>query len=141
VDIEFNNVARLDTNSTGWFVGFSDWTKAKLAGRRDLRYMQQGQHSRGLFMKWMQHPAHDPRGTGKAPSVGRTLSILVSEAGCFQLEFSKHPDFSANQVTRYTLKSHGDFVIWGADFYHRWFVDAACTILTVRWVPDDNITV
>jgi hypothetical protein len=139
MDIEFNNAASLDTNGTGWFVGFSDWAKAKLAGVRDLRYMPQCQRSHSLCMKWMQHPTHDPRGAVKLASAGRTLSILISEAGCFRLEFSQYPGFPANQITRHTLNKQGDFVIWGAGLYHRWSVDKACTILTLRWIPDDNV--
>ncbi|EKV00424.1 hypothetical protein Lepto7375DRAFT_2538 [Leptolyngbya sp. PCC 7375] len=26
MDIEFGNLDNLDTNGTGWFIGFSDWT-------------------------------------------------------------------------------------------------------------------
>jgi len=137
MDIEFNNVADLDTGGTGWFVGFSDWAKGRLAGVCDLRYMPADQRSHSLCVKYMIHPAGDPRGVAKPPSMGRTLSVLVSETGCFQLEFAEHRGFLAPHVRRYTLRRHGDFVIWGEDLHHRWRVDEACTILTLRWVPDD----
>jgi hypothetical protein len=89
-----------------------------------------------LCMKWMMHRAHDPRGAAKPPSTGRSLSILVSETGCFRLEFSEHPDFPKGQIVSHTLKKHGDFVIWGANLHHRWFADEDCTILTLRWSPE-----
>lgn len=136
MDIEYNNVADLNTGGTGWFIGFSDWARARLAGVSDLRHMPAERRSHALCVKWMIHPAHDPRGVAKPPSVGRTLSILVSETGSFRLEFAEDQDFRAQHTQRYTLRRHGDFVIWGEGLHHRWQVDEACTILTLRWVPD-----
>jgi hypothetical protein len=138
VDIEFNNIADLDTNGTGWFIGFSEWTKAKLPGVPNLRYVPQDQRCHTLCMKWMRHPAHDPRGAAKPPSAGRTISILVSESGCFRLEFSEHEDFPDGQIVSYTLQNHGDFAIWREGLHHRWFADEDCTILTLRWIPDQD---
>jgi hypothetical protein len=137
MDIEFGNAAQLDTNDTGWFIGFSEWTKANLQSTTSLRYMPQAQRAHTLSMKWMQHPAHDPRGIVKPASTGRTVSILVSELGGFRLEFSQHPDFPEDLFVRYILRRHGDFVIWGGNLYHRWFADADSTILTLRWVPEE----
>lgn len=141
MDIEFNNAGTIDTDDSGWFLGFSEWAKTRLIGASDLRYMPQDQRAHGLCIKWMQHPARDPRGGVKPVSTGRTLSILVSEAGCFRLEFSAHENFAQAQVDRYTLQNHGDFVVWGAGLYHRWRVDKACAILTLRWIPDDQLGV
>lgn len=135
MDVEFGNAGTLNTNSTGWFVGFSDWTKANMNGVSDLRFMPKDALAHTLHVKWMAHPVNDDRGTTKPPSEGRTLSVLVSESGKFRLEFSTHENFLAEQRVEYTLQSHGDFVIWGENIYHRWFVDAASTILTLRWVP------
>lgn len=139
MDIEFDNVANLDTSGTGWFIGFSDWARARLAGVADLRYMPADRRSHSLCMKWMTHPAHDPRGVAKPPSQGRTISILVSEGGCFRLDFSASADFRQPDVLRYRLRRHGDFVIWGEGLHHRWYVDEACTILTLRWIPDGAV--
>lgn len=135
MDIEFGNVETLDTNGTGWFIGFSDWTKANVSGIPDLRFMSKDALAHTLHVKWMIHPANDDRGTAKPPSEGRTISILVSESGKFRLEFSKSQDFPTEQTIKYTLQNHGDFVIWGENIHHRWFVDETCTILTLRWVP------
>lgn len=136
MDIEFNNIADLDTRGTGWFVGFSDWARATLAGVSDLRYMSAEQRSHSLCVKWMTHPVHDLCGVAKPPSVGRTLSILVSETGSFRLEFARDQEFAERHIRRYTLRRHGDFVVWGEDLHHRWYVDEVCTILTLRWVPE-----
>lgn len=134
--IEFNNASALDTKGTGWFVGFSEWAKANEPGVFDLRYLPREMRSHSLCMKWMAHPKGDPRGGSKPPSEGRTLSILVSESGRFRLQFCEHPEFAVGQVVEYALDRHGQFVVWGEGLYHRWFVDADCTILTLRWVPE-----
>jgi hypothetical protein len=135
VDIEFGNAGALDTNGTGWFIGFSDWARANVPGMTDLRFMPKNSLAHTLHVKWTAHPANDPRGAAKPPSEGRTISILVSERGTFRLEFSPAGDFQAREVVRHTLQNHGDFVIWGENIHHRWFVDEACTVLTLRWVP------
>lgn len=135
MDIEFGNAGALNTNGTGWFIGFSDWAKANVAGVTDLRFVAKNSLAHTIHMKWMVHPVNDPRGIAKPPSDGRTISILVSEAGKFRLEFSAHSNFPVGQVVQHTLQAHGDFVIWGENIYHRWLVDETCTILTLRWIP------
>ena len=135
MDIEFGNAGALDTNGTGWFIGFSDWARANVAGVPDLRFMAKGALAHTIHAKWMAHPKGDDRGTAKPPSDGRTLSILVSESGRFRLEFSGDGTFPAGRVVAHTLERHGDFVIWGTNLHHRWFVDEACVVLTFRWVP------
>lgn len=136
MEIEFGNAATLDTNGTGWFVGFSDWAKEKLSGGPNLRYLPKETGAREICLKWLFHPKGDPRGAVKPPSFGRTLSILVSETGCFRLQFSRQPDFPAADRVEYTLEKHGQFVVWGEHLYHRWLVDSDCTILTLRWTPE-----
>jgi hypothetical protein len=136
MDIEFNNAAELDTNGTGWFIGFSEWAKARVSGMTDLRYLPQNQRSHTLCVKWMRHPAQDPRGGAKPISVGRSLSLLVSETGRFRVEFSQDSKFPASAIVRHTLTKHGDFVAWGENLYHRWFAIEDSTILTLRWIPE-----
>jgi hypothetical protein len=135
VDIEFGNINNLDTRGTGWFIGFSEWAKANVAGVPDLRYAAKNSLVHTVHAKWMEHPEGDLRGSAKPPSDGRTISILVSEAGRFQLQFSDKADFPVESTAQYTLENHGDFVIWGENIYHRWSVDAKCVILTFRWIP------
>ena len=134
MEIESGNVLDLDTHGTGWFVGFGAWARD---GSADLRYLPETTRSRGLCLKWMDHPAGDPRGAAKPPSVGRTLSILVGEAGRFRLEFSESPGFPEGQTVAHVLARRGDFVAWGEGLHHRWSVEEACTVLTLRWIPDD----
>lgn len=136
MDVGVGNAGELFTNGTGWFVGFSEWAKS---GASDLCFMPKEQRSHTLCVKWMEHPAGDDRGTAKPPSEGRTLSILVSERGRFRIQFSDRADFPASATTEFILERHGDFVVWGDGLHHRWFVDAACTILTFRWVPESRL--
>jgi len=135
MDVEFGNAGELFTNDTGWFVGFSEWAKAGVGDRTELRFVPKEQRSQKLCVKWMFHPAGDDRGMVKPPSEGRTLSILASEAGLFRIQFSKHSDFPREETSEFRLERHGDFVVWGERLFHRWFVDADCTILTIRWIP------
>jgi hypothetical protein len=135
MDIEFGNAGSLDTQGTGWFIGFSEWTKPIGMGAASLRFMPADSLSHTLHVKWMVHAANDGRGAAKPPSEGRTLSILVSEAGVFRLQFSRYKDFPEQHVLEYTLRQHGDFVIWGEGIHHRWFVDEQSTVMTLRWVP------
>jgi hypothetical protein len=132
VDIEFGNAADVETRGTGWFVGFGEWTRD---GMLDLRHVPEDVRSRGLCMKWMDHRAGDPRGSGKPPSVGRTISILVSNSGRFRAEFSEDPGFPDGRTVAHILARRGDFVAWGEGLYHRWFVDEDCTVATLRWIP------
>jgi len=132
MDVEFGNAGDLFTGGTGWFLGFSEWAKAEA----NLRFMPRERRSHTLSMKWMNHPEGDDRGTAKPPSEGRTISILVSENGRFRIEFSEDSAFPKDATSEFMLSRHGDFVIWGERLFHRWFVDDACTILTLRWIPD-----
>jgi len=140
VEIESGNTASVDTQGTGWFIGFSEWTRnAPSDGHHhpaaDLRFMPRETQAQSLQVKWMVHPVGDPRGESKPISNGRTISILVSETGRFHLEFAPDAGFDPARVERHLLRRHGDFLIWGAGLHHRWWVEETCTILTLRWVP------
>ena len=135
MDIEFGNLGKLDTHGTGWFIGFSEWTRSGSADAPNLRYMPKDALASTIHAKWMLHPANDDRGTQKPPSEGRTISILVSDGGRFRIQFAPNERFDATNTVQYLLDAHGDFVIWGEDIHHRWFVDRECTILTLRWIP------
>jgi hypothetical protein len=133
MDAEFGNAGDTDTRGTGWFVGFSDWVRESASS--DLRHVPGGSLLEGLSVKWMHHPAGDGRGLDKPVSQGRTLSILVSPAGRFRIQLSRHPDFPAGAIVEHVLQRHGDFSVWGAGIHHRWFVDADSIVLTIRWAP------
>lgn len=134
MDIEFGNAGSVDTEGSGWFLGFSDWTKAN---NSYLRYIQQNTDLRSLCVKWFAHKKGNPNGESKPISEGRTISILVSTNGRFRLEFSSAPDFRQNEVKSFILKEHGDFVIWGSNLYHRAFGEEDSTILTIRWLESN----
>ncbi|SNS82942.1 hypothetical protein SAMN06265795_10787 [Noviherbaspirillum humi] len=132
LDIEFGDANLVDTNGTGWFVGFGDWLRSPGAA---LRHMPAEAAVRGLCMKWGIHRRGDTLGTGKPVSAGRTLSMLVSEHGRFRLQFSPDPAFPPGETVEHALSRHGQFCAWGAGIHHRWFVDEDCIILTLRWTP------
>ena len=132
--IEEGRVQDFSPQGGGWFVGFG-------ANFPDptLRRMAEGAWAHTVGVKWMAHQPGDPNGGDKPVSAGRTLSLLVSDAGDFRIEFSRQPDFAELlKVSR--LRGQGDFVIWGGGLHHRWFAAAASTILTVRWVPLESGT-
>jgi hypothetical protein len=135
MNIEFGNVKELNTNDTGWFIGFSDWTKANIKGVTDLRYVPKNSLAHTIHVKWMQHSVNDLPSAAKPPSEGRSISILVSEKGKYHMEFSSDDKFSKTKTVKHTLKEHGDFVIWGEDIYHRSSVKEDCIVLTIRWIP------
>jgi hypothetical protein len=129
-NVEFGNAGDVDTNGTGWFVGFSDWARSPPA---NLRHVPEDALAKGLCVKWFSHKPGDPNGEAKPVSEGRTMSMLVSPGSEFRIEFCRQPDFVAGETLAHTLRRHGDFVIWGAGVFHRAFgVEAAC-VLTVRW--------
>lgn len=71
-NVEFGNASDVDTDGTGWFVGFSEWAKGSST---ELRYVAAGESAAGLCVKWFVHPAGDPQGEAKPLSEGRTMSI------------------------------------------------------------------
>lgn len=135
MDVEFRNAYDIDTHGTGWIVGQGDWLRGDLPGEA-LRHMPQHWCSRGLCVKWMVHPAGDPRGRDKPKSEGRTMSIMVSDTGHFRLQFSRDPLFPESDTVEHVFNRHGQCAVWGEGLYHRWFVDEECTILTLRWIPE-----
>jgi hypothetical protein len=107
MEIEFGNASEVDTRGTGWFVGCGAWTRN---GGLDLHHIPEEARSRGVCLKWIDHHAGDPNGVGKPPSVGRKVSILVSDSGRFRVEFSDDPAFPEGRTVAHTLTRRGDFV-------------------------------
>jgi len=133
--IEFGNLEDLDTNGTGWFIGFSDWCKH---GADDLRYSSDKGVSSGLCVKWFSHSAGDPAGQNKPISTGRTMSILISNLSEFRLDFSFDTHFPLNSTVSKTLKHMGDYAIWGPGIFHRAYGMKPATIITIRWEPGNH---
>ena len=134
MDFECGNAGRLDTNGTGWFIGFSEWCRG---GSGDLRHMPVNAASTGLCVKFKSHPAGQPNGEDKPISVGRTVSILVGAPSVFRIELSPFPDFPPEHTTICRLREPGDYAMWGPRVYHRVFGTEPASILTLRWQPQD----
>ena len=133
MQVEFGNAGDLHTNGTGWFIGFSEWTKSSSG----LRHVPSGDAAKGLCVKWFLHEAGDPNGDEKPISEGRTISMLVGEPGDFKLEVSSTPAFELSKTVSYHLRRPGDFVAWGSGLYHRAYGLQQACILTVRWIPEE----
>jgi hypothetical protein len=129
--VESGNAGAVETCGTGWFVGFSEWSKQGTG----LRHIAHDVPSTELCVKWFVHQPGDPNGQGKPLSAGRTLSILAGSPGDFRIEFSLDPGFTPGTTLLHDLRSPGDFVIWGEGLYHRWACVESSCILTVRWTP------
>lgn len=126
------NAYEQDTQGTGWFIGFSDWTRLP---QSDLLHVPAGQPVTGLCLKWFDHPDGHDGGDGKPVREGRTVSMLVTPGSVFRCDFSREPGFPAGGTRRVVLSRPGDFMAWGAGWYHRWFCERRATVLTVRWTP------
>ena len=133
--LEFGNAGELDTQGTGWWIGFSDWTRD---GGADLRHMPPGLAASGVSAKWYDHPAGHPNGEAKPVSEGRSVSLLAGDAGAFRLDFSPDPAYPPDRTFTRVLRRRGDFAAWGAGLYHRAFGLLDSSILTLRWVPIDD---
>jgi hypothetical protein len=132
INLDIGNAHELDTQGTGWFIGFGPWTLASPGG---LRHVPREQAASGLSVKWFDHaPGHDS-GDAKPVSEGRTMSILVSAGAAFRIDFSESAGFDEAGVRTVLLRQEGDYVAWGAGLFHRWRCEKRSTILTVRWNP------
>ena len=138
MDLLKGNAHEAHTQGTGWFIGFSPWTRRPGSA---LLHVPQSEPVTGLSMKFYDHPAGHDSGDGKPLSEGRTVSILVSEGSRFRVEFCASADFGSSPVETVLLQRHGDFVAWGEGLHHRWHCEAASTILTLRWrmSKDDKV--
>ena len=130
MDLLTGNANDADTRGSGWFLGFSDWTR--LPGS-DLLHVPQDQPLSGLCVKWYDHPTGHDSGPAKPVSEGRTISVLVSSGSTFRLQFCETPGFEEGRTTTVLLQRHGDFAAWGAGLFHRWHCVDRATILTIRW--------
>lgn len=130
--LEFGNAGALDTQGTGWWIGFSDWTRD---GAANLRHMPAGVAALGMSAKWYDHPAGHPNGEAKPISEGRSVSLLVGEQGDFRIDFSRDAAFPPGHTFTRVLRRRGDFVAWGAGLHHRAFGLRDSSVLTLRWVP------
>ena len=108
MDLEFGNCGALNTEGSGWFIGFSDWARS---GGPNLRHMPIDLAATGLCVKWFMHPPGHPNGEDKLLSEERTVSILVGAEGAFQRDFSASRLISARETRSCNLKKAGDFAL------------------------------
>jgi hypothetical protein len=129
MDLIVGNAQDADTRGTGWFIGFSDWTRH---GDPSLLHVPAGAPLDGLCVKWFDHP--DGHDSGDKPvSEGRTVSILVTEGSSFRIDFCDTPDFDPPATRTVWLRRHGDYAAWGAGLHHRWHCETRSVVLTLRW--------
>lgn len=132
MDLLTGNAYDADTQGTGWFIGFSDWTRH---GPGALLHVPRAQPVQGLCVKWFEHPAGHDSGPDKPLSEGRTVSILVGPPSRFRIDFSAHPGFPAALTRSVLLQRPGDFAAWGAGLHHRWQALERATVMSLRWNP------
>lgn len=130
MNLVVGNAQDAETGGTGWFVGFSDWTRSQ---HYDLLYVPEDQALSGLCVKWYDHTSGHDSGNSKPVSEGTTISILVTENSAFRVEFSRSADFETSGMETVVLQRQGDFVAWGEGLFHRWHCLSRSTILTMRW--------
>ena len=87
-------------------------------------------------MKWFDHPTGHDSGATKPVSVGRTVSILVTEGSRFELDFCEDAAFPPERTRAVVLQRPGDYAAWGAGLFHRWRCVQRATIATLRWNQD-----
>jgi hypothetical protein len=109
VDIEFGNAGEMETRGTGWFIGFSDWTKLGTSGAAP-RAAERRAH--GLCVKWYAHAQRSPHGESKPVSEGRSISMLVGPDGEFRIELAPTADFDPAETVVHVLRRPGDFAAW-----------------------------
>jgi hypothetical protein len=128
--VEFGSAASVETQGTGWFIGYSAWCRS---GGHDLRHMARDAEAHGLCVKWFAHEPGHPDGEPKPLSTGRTVSLLACGESEFVLEFSGDAAFDPARTATHVLQHAGDYAMWGAGVHHRAFARRRATIITVRW--------
>lgn len=117
---EFGNAFKEGADYRGWFVG------SFIKDQRSIRKSDDIEVRMSRFVSGSERP--DWVTSRKT----HTICILIS--GSFQIIFEK-------EVC--TLKTPGDFVIWGPNFPHKWRALTKAEVVSVRWPsdPDDSVTI
>lgn len=110
----FGNAKADQVRGSGWFVG--QFVQAELGLRSQTE----------VELKWGIHPDGDKRAQPWANRNGTTISVLVE--GCLQVTF--HVDGARQDVT---LRTQGDYVIFGPDVVHSWEAVGDTIVLSVRF--------
>lgn len=110
----FGNAAADQVRSSGWFIG--QFVPPELGLRRQT----------DLELKWGVHPDGDKRPSPWANGNGTTISVLVE--GVLRVTF--HVDGTQKEVT---LKTKGDYVVFGPEVVHSWEAIGHTIVLSVRF--------
>jgi hypothetical protein len=110
----FGNAKVDQVRDSGWFIG--QFIPPEFGLRR------QGE----VELKWGIHPDGEKRRQPVANGNGTTISVLIE--GGFKVTF--HVDGSLEDVT---LRTKGDYVIFGPDVVHSWEAIGDAIVLSVRF--------
>jgi hypothetical protein len=110
----FGNANTDQVRSSGWFIG------QFVSPESGIR------HQTDVELKWGVHPDGDRRPGPWANRNGTTISVLVE--GILHVTF--HVDGAQKRVT---LKTKGDYVIFGPDVVHSWEATGDTIVLSVRF--------
>jgi hypothetical protein len=110
----FGNAKADQVRGSGWFVG--QFVQAELGLRRQTE----------VELKWGIHPDGDKRPQPWANQNGTTISVLIE--GCLRVTF--HVDGTRQEAT---LRTKGDYVIFGPDVVHSWEAVGDTIVLSVRF--------
>jgi hypothetical protein len=110
----FGNAEADQVRGSGWFVG--QFVPAALGLRRQT----------AVELKWGIHPDGEKRPQPWANQNGATISVLI-EGG---LKVTFHVEGAQQQVT---LRTKGDYVIFGPEVVHSWEAIGDTIVLSVRF--------
>jgi hypothetical protein len=107
--------ARVDAaGKAGWFVG--QFIPVELGLRRQT----------DVELKWGIHPDGEKRPQPWANQNATTISVLIE--GCLKITF--HVDRAEREVT---LRTKGDYVVFGPEVVHSWEAVGDTIVLSVRF--------
>ncbi|MBV9286852.1 MAG: hypothetical protein JO288_03350 [Hyphomicrobiales bacterium] len=110
----FGNADADQVRGSGWFVG--QFVPAELGLR----------HQTDVELKWGVHPDGDKRVRPWANGNGTTISVLIE--GSLRVTFHLH-----GTQEELTLKTRGDYVIFGPDVVHSWEAMGDTIVLSMRF--------
>jgi hypothetical protein len=110
----FGNATADQVRSSGWFIG--QFVPPELGLRSQTE----------VELKWGVHPDGDRRPSPWANRNGTTISVLIE--GVLRVTF--HVDGTQKEVT---LKTKGDYVVFGPEVVHSWEAIGDTIVLSVRF--------
>ena len=110
----FGNAAADQVRGSGWFVG--QFVPAEFGLRRQT----------DVELKWGIHPDGEKRSQPWATRNGTTISVLIE--GSLRVTF--HFDGTEEVIT---LRTKGDYVVFGPEVVHGWEAVGDTIVLTVRF--------